>query len=131
MAVTGAVTKDDRSKEEIEELSKKAMSELVKAVGPRWVKNDPQILDTYTWQYIAELTTGTNYMERPLAVVLPANTEEVAEVVKICNRLGCQYKAFSTGFGMWCAPTRPDFVVQIDLRRLDKIIKIEVKRKQD
>jgi len=103
------------------------MAELSEVVGARWVKDDPQILDTYTWQYIAELTTGTNYMERPLAVVLPANTEEVAEVVRVCNRIGCQYKAFSTGFGMWGAPTKPDFVVQIDLRRLDRLIKIDRK----
>jgi glycolate oxidase len=127
MAVTGAIHRDDRSIEEVAKLRQTAASELIKVVGPRWVKNDPQILDTYTWQYIAELTTGTNYMERPLAIVMPANTEEVAGVVKVCNDLGCQYKAFSTGFGMWCAPTRPDFVVQIDLRRLDRIIKIDKK----
>jgi len=115
----------NRSREESAELRRRALAELSDAVGPRWVTADPLLLDTYTWQYIAEMTTGSNYAERPLAVVLPADTDEVAEIVKICNNLGCQYKALSTGFGVWNAPTQPDTVVQIDLRRLDRIIKID------
>jgi len=103
------------------------LAEFSDVVGPRWVTADPLILDTYTWQYIAEMMTGNNYAERPLALVLPADTAEVAEVVKQCNRLGCKYKALSTGFGVWNAPSRPDSVVQIDLRRMDQIIKIDEK----
>ena len=116
MGYVGEVYEDDRSPEEIEVLRERAATELREIVGDRWVTTDPHIIDTYTWQYIAELTTGTNYMERPLAVVLPRSTEEVAEIVRVCNRIGCQYKAMSTGFGAWNAPTRPDYVVQIDLR---------------
>jgi glycolate oxidase len=118
---------DERRPEEIDELRQSVLTELGEIVGKRWVTADPLILETYTWQYIAELTTGTNYMERPLAVVLPATTEEVAEIVRACNRLGCQYKAMSTGLGAWNAPTRPDYVVQIDLRRMERITEIDEK----
>jgi hypothetical protein len=127
MGYVGEVYEDDRSAEEIAALRDNAVRGLRSIVGERWVSADPHILDTYAWQYIAELSSGTNYMERPLAVVLPACTEEVAEIVKLCNRLGCQYKALTTGLGAWCAPTRPNFVVQIDLRRMEKIVRIDEK----
>jgi glycolate oxidase len=127
MGSTSEIQRNDRSPEEIAVLRETAVAELGRIVGERWVIADPHILDTYTWQYIAELTTGTNYMERPLAVVLPASTEEVAEIVVLCNRVGCQYKAMSTGLGAWNAPTRPDHVVQIDLRRMDRIVEVDEK----
>jgi len=127
MGQVGEICPEARSPEEIATLRETALSELRKAVGERWVTGDPHILDTYTWQYIAELTSGTNYMERPLAVVLPSCTEEVAEIVRICNRIGCQYKATSTGLGAWNAPTRPDFVVQIDMRRMERIVEVDEK----
>ena len=98
---------------------------LREIVGERWVSTDPMILDTYTWQYQAEAVTGTRWMERPLAVVLPADTEQVAEIVRLCNREGVQFKAISTGFGAWGAATRPDSMVQIDLRRMNRILEID------
>lgn len=115
----------ERSPEELAELEKDLLAGLQEAVGERWVSTDPLILDTYAWQYLAEMAAGSNYMERPLAVVLPGNTEEVAAVVKVCNRVGCQYKAMSTGFGAWNGATRPKNMVQIDLRRMDRIIEID------
>ena len=98
---------------------------LAEAVGADWVETDPCILDTYAWQYIAEAATGSNYMPRPLAVVLPADTEQVAAVVRVCNALQVKFKACSTGFGMWNAPFEPGRVVQIDLRRMDAICRID------
>jgi hypothetical protein len=98
---------------------------LAAAVGEPWLQTDPCLLDTYAWQYVAEAVTATQYMPRPVAVVLPANTQEVAAVVRICNQLGFQYKATSTGFGMWNAPFVEHRVVQIDLRRLDRIRAID------
>jgi glycolate oxidase len=98
---------------------------LREIVGERWVTTDPMILDTYTWQYGAETVTSSQWMERPLAVVLPADTEQVAEIVRLCNREGVQFKAISTGFGAWGAASRPDSMVQIDLHRMDRILEID------
>jgi len=100
----GGVAQDNRTPEEIEALRRSVVQGLEQAVGAKWVATDPLILDTYAWQYVAEFATGTNYVARPLAVVLPGSAEEVSEVVKLCNRLGCQYKALSTGFGVWAGP---------------------------
>jgi len=123
----GGAGRDDRTPEEREALRKSVVQGLEEAVGAKWVATDPLIMDTYAWQYVAEFATGTNYVARPLAVVLPGSTEEVSAVVKLCNHLGCQYKALSTGFGVWAGPIREDFVVQIDLRRMDSIVKIDTK----
>jgi hypothetical protein len=118
---------DTRTREEREELRKRALSALTAVVGEKWVTNDPLILDTYAWQYIAEFASGTNYIGRPLAVVLPANREEISGIIRVCRDLGCQYKALSTGFGFWAGVMKDDFVVQIDLRRMDRIIDIDKK----
>jgi len=119
------LAEDKRTPEEIEELKKNVQSELREVIDPKWVTTDPLMLDTYSWQYVAEFATGTHYVGRPLAVVLPGNNEDIIEVIKVCKKYGCQYKPFSTGFGAWSAPIRDDFVVQIDLRRLDRIIKLD------
>ncbi|RME50530.1 MAG: FAD-binding oxidoreductase [Deltaproteobacteria bacterium] len=111
----------------IEEQRRRIADTLREIVGERWVSIDPAILDTYAWQYLAEAVQGTHYMPRPLAVVLPANTEEVAAVVRACNDAGVQFKALSTGFGMWNAASQEDAIVQIDLRRLDRIVSIDAR----
>ncbi|MBI2566170.1 MAG: FAD-binding oxidoreductase [Candidatus Schekmanbacteria bacterium] len=126
-AKTSAGWADKRTPEEIAELRETVRRRLVLELGERWVETDPCVLDTYSWQYIAEAATGSQYMPRALAIALPADAEQVAAVVRLCNELGVQYKAMSTGFGMWNSPIEPDKVVQIDLRRLDRIIKIDAK----
>lgn len=105
----------------------KVAAGLAEIVGERWVTIEPAILDTYCWQYLAEAASGSRWMFRPLAVVLPETTEEVAAIVRYCNAEGIQYKAISTGFGYWGASARPDSMVQIDLKRMDRILEIDAK----
>ncbi len=116
---------EPRAREQIDSLRRAVHAEIAEAIGAAWVYTDPAVLDTYAWQYVAEAATGSNYMPRPLAIALPADTREVSAIVGICNRLGVQYKAMSTGFGMWNASIVPDNLVQIDLRRMDRIIKLD------
>ncbi|MBU0995554.1 MAG: FAD-dependent oxidoreductase [Proteobacteria bacterium] len=126
--LTSVVARESKkTAEEKRDLWKRVIPELKKALGTEWVMDDPLLLDTYSWQYVAEFTSGSSYAPRPMCVVLPSSTEEVSQVVKICNRLKCQYKAISTGFGAWGSPVENDTVVQIDLRRMDHIDKIDGK----
>ncbi len=117
----------NRSAEQVTALRERVKKALVEVVGKRYVQTDPLILDTYAWQYVAEAITGSNYMGRPLAVVLPADTAEVAAVVKACIACEVQFKATSTGFGAWNAHIDDDWIVQIDLRRLNRIVRIDEK----
>lgn len=69
------------------------------------------------------LKLGSRFGVRPVAVILPANTEEVQALVKACNRYGLKYKAHSTGWGAFGSPGTMG-VLQIDLRRMNKILEI-------
>ncbi|NPV58376.1 MAG: FAD-binding protein [Actinobacteria bacterium] len=102
-----------------------AFEELAQAVGAENASRAPAVLDSYAWQ-----PTFNNrpqpWVTRPVAVVLPGSTAEVQEVVRICNRHGLKFKAFSTGWGAWAGPSG-EGVVQVDLRRMDRILDIDEK----
>ncbi|MHA1265242.1 MAG: FAD-binding oxidoreductase [Candidatus Helarchaeota archaeon] len=99
-------------------------------VGSNNISQHPAILDTYAFQWAAEVLNVINdqppsrYYLRPAAVILPSSTQEVQDIVKVCNRFGLKFKAFSTGLGPWnCVST--DRTIQVDLRRMNKILKID------
>lgn len=95
-------------------------------VGPENISEEPAILDTYAFQWLAETETGSKFFTRPEAVVLPGSAEEVQAIVKACNRYRVKYKALSTGWGPWNAPGG-EGVVQIDLRKMNRILEIDEK----
>ena len=106
-------------------ITDKAYQELEQCVGPDNVSREPAVLDGYAWQPFAN-NDPKMWVNRPVAAVLPASTEEVQAVVKVCNKHGLKFKPFSTGWGAWngCGE---DNVVQIDLRRMNRILEIDAK----
>ena len=106
-------------------LTDEAYRDLEEAVGPENVSREPGVLDGYAWQPTIN-DDPAKWVKRPVAVVLPASTEEVQAVVRACNRHSLRFKAFSTGWGVWCGPTY-DNVVQVDLRRMNRILEIDEK----
>jgi glycolate oxidase len=108
-----------------EMISDAAYAELEGAVGPENVSREPAVLDSYSWQPFAN-NDPERWVIRPVAVALPASTEEVQALVKAIGRNGLKFKAFSTGWGAYSSPTS-DGVVQVDLRRMDRIIDIDEK----
>jgi hypothetical protein len=99
-------------------------------VGPDNVSDDPAVLDTYAFQWLAELVrpNRSHYMPRPWAVVLPASTAEVQGVTKVCNRYGIKVKPISTGWYHWAAPMKDNEpTVQFDMRRMNRILEIDEK----
>ena len=107
-------------------LSDDAYRGLEEIVGEGNVTREPAVLDTYAFQYIAEILTGDSFMGRPSAVVLPGSTEEVQKTVMLCNREGIRYKAISTGWGAYGASPE-DGLLQIDLRRMNEIVEIDTR----
>ncbi len=107
---------------EFETISDEAYRDLEAAVGAEYVSREPGVLDGYTWQPTIN-DDPAKWMKRPVAVVLPASTEEVQEVVRACNRHGLKFKAFSTGWGVYSGCTYEN-VVQVDLRRMNRILEI-------
>lgn len=107
-------------------LSDGTYAELESMVGEENISREPAIMETYAFQYIAEIIVGDSYMGRPCAVVLPASTGEVQAIVRLCNRDGIKYKAISTGWGAYGAAPE-DGMLQLDLRRMNRIAKIDTK----
>ncbi|HEY55556.1 MAG TPA: FAD-dependent oxidoreductase [Dehalococcoidia bacterium] len=91
-------------------LSKDVYKEFEDVVGAENISDDPAIKDAYR--------------SPDLTVILPGSTEEVAAVIKLCNKHKIPYKAQSTGW-MLFAPTY-DFIF-MDLRRMNRIIEINEK----
>ncbi len=106
-------------------LPKEAYEEMEDILGPENITQEPGILDSYAWQPAVNL--GDNaWIPRPAAVVLPGTTEEVQKIVRTCNKHRVKFKAHSTGWASWGGPGE-EGVVQIDLRRMNRIIEIDEK----
>ena len=54
---------------------------------------------------------------------MPGSTEEVQAIVRLCNKFGVQFKASSTGWGVYCDAGGPG-CIKLDLRRMNRIIEI-------
>jgi len=109
-------------------ISEDAYKELEEALGPENVSREPAVLDCYAWQAFTEVVGETSGWcpNRPAAVALPGSTAEVQAVVRICGKHSLQFKAMCTGWGVWNMVGGED-VVQLDLRRMDRILEIDEK----
>lgn len=107
-------------------ISSEAYSALEAVVGRRYVSKDPGIIVGYAWN----TSTGANPQEKeipsviPVAVVLPSTTEEVASIVKVCNKHGLKHRAHSVGWSAFHNVSEPN-TVTIDLRRMNRIHEID------
>ncbi len=101
---------------------------LKNIVGDKWVATEPCILDSYAFYMNPEALNkeGGRFTPRPVAVVMPETTPEIQEIVRFCNRSDLMVKPFSTGFCVMGGPTC-DRVITLDLKRMNKIIDIDVK----
>jgi glycolate oxidase len=106
-------------------ISEDALRELEKALGPENVSTEPAVLDGYSWQPLMN-TDPDIWVPRPAAAVLPSSTQEVQAVIKVCNKHSLRYKALSIGWGSFAGPGYED-VIQVDLRRMDRIVEIDEK----
>ena len=106
-------------------------------VGPDNISEEPAILDAYAWTGIvqkeknstpaARKQTGfQRFAVRCEAILLPGETKEVQSIVRLCNKRGLRFKAFSTGWIGGNIPSGPG-AVQIDLRRMNRILEINEK----
>ena len=110
--------------------SKEAYQDLEDIVGPEYISDDPSIQDSYAFQWLAELVRPeqSHYMPRPVAVILPASTEEVQAITRVCNKYKIKIKPISTGWYHWAGPIKDeDDTLQVDLRRMNRILEIDEK----
>jgi glycolate oxidase len=113
-------------------LEKEQFKEFENVVGKGNIDDGEVMTNAYAYNWCIEIF---NYMHNkpitpfspiPKAVILPSSTDEVQKVVKLCNRYGIKFKAQSTGLGPWNQPSTDNSII-IDLRRMNKIVKIDEK----
>ncbi len=92
-------------------------------VGKRNISQDKGVLESYRCiaaQSSAHYGPYDHKTPLPQAVILPGSTEEVQQVVALCNKYGIEFKA-STTFWSAMGYIGSDRSVQIDMRRMNKI----------
>jgi glycolate oxidase len=109
-------------------LARDAYRALEDIVGSRYISEDPAIMDSYAYQWLAETIrpNQSKFMPRPEAALLPGNAREVQLIVKTCNKYRIKIKPYSTGWYFYGAPLS-EGVIQLDLRRMDRILEIDEK----
>ena len=60
-------------------------------------------------------------------MLLPANTEEISSIVKVCNKYGILFKAFSSGFEYLSLSLESEKSILLDLKRMNRVIEIDPK----
>jgi glycolate oxidase len=113
-------------------LEKEILNKYQEIVGVENVNDGKIITNVYAYNWCMEFV---NYLEEkepipfsaiPKAVILPSSTQEVQEIIKVCNQYKIQFKAQSTGLGPWNQPSSDNSII-LDLRRMNKIVKIDDK----
>lgn len=105
-------------------LAKEIYQALEDVVGKRNISQDLGILETYRCiaqqssahygPYVGQITP------LPQAVILPGSTEEVQNIVKLCNKYKIKFKA-STTFWSAMGYIGSDYAVQLDMRRMKSL----------
>ena len=108
-------------------LSKEEYQALEDIVGPEYITQEPVILDTYNQVWGNKFFFDEKHSVRPAAVILPANTEEISAVVKVCNKYGILFKAFSSGFEYLSLSLVHEKGILFDLRRMNHILEIDAR----
>jgi glycolate oxidase len=109
------------------DLERGAYQALEDIVGPEYINEDPAIRDTYNQVWGNKLLFDEKWSTRPGAVILPASTEEIQAIIRVCNRHKVTFKAFASGFEVVGTAFTTENSVTLDLRRMDKILDIDVK----
>ncbi len=103
---------------------KPIVKQFEKVVGKDGVVRRKEELLTY------ECDGLTSYRQRPAVVVLPRTTEQVAEVVKICDRNSVKWVARGAGTGLSGGALPVEDCVLIVTARMKKILDIDLENQR-
>jgi hypothetical protein len=96
-------------------------TDLEKIVGSSNVLTDPETLRNYSQDqsFVAA--------RRPDCVVLPANVEQVQEIIQYANKNKCPVIPFSSGKNLHGATVSDQGGIILNLKRMDKILEVDEK----
>jgi hypothetical protein len=111
-------------------LKKEVYKAFEDIVGQQNISDDPAVLETYRYSLAhTALHMGPHfhvYTPRGTAVLMPGCVEEVQNIVKLCNKHKIKFKASTTFWSGWGFPLEDD-TIQLDMRRMDRILQIDEK----
>jgi glycolate oxidase len=111
-------------------LSKEVYRLFEDIVGPNNISDDPALLDSYRYPLShTAIHLGPHYRvytPRGAAVLLPGSAAEVQAIVRLCNKYKIRFKPSSTFWSAWGYPLEDD-TIQLDMRRMDRILEIDEK----
>lgn len=100
-------------------LSREIYKALESIVGFENISDDPAICEADTKGGAGEFVHDRGAI-RPACVILPGNTSEVRETVKIATRYKIPFIPVSTFYTAFCAPKRPN-AIMMDLKRMNRL----------
>ncbi len=95
----------------------------------RRVAGVAEVLDRPAELFVYESDGLTILRGRPAAVVFPASTEAVAEVVRVCNEYGRAFVPRGAGTGLSGGATPGDGCVIIELSRMDRVLAVDAQNR--
>lgn len=96
------------------------LSQLHTLLGPNHVITDPELYHTYLTDWSGEVG------EPPLAVVRPANTEEVSAILSLCHQYHCPIIPQGGLTGLAGGATARGTALLLSLERLKGVIELDV-----
>ena len=110
-----------RGREVFDRIPEEVCRELESIVGPEYVSADPVICQGNTgFGFGHEVYWFQGMIQPPSAIVMPKTTQEVARIVKLCNRYGIPFTPTSTHALSMSDPIFRQDVIMIDLQRMKK-----------
>ena len=119
---------DSKQKVIQKKLPREVYRALKNVVGEKWIHESRSVVETYSKLSIE----GASFVKKhekdphvlPACVVLPATTDDVQAIVKICNRYSVPFVPFTNG-QVFCNPTTQDPTLIIHFSRMNRIIKVD------
>lgn len=96
------------------------LQEFRTIVGPQGLISSPEDLHTY------ECDGLTNFRVLPLAVLLPANTQQVQSIVRVCHTHRIPFVARGSGTGLSGGALPVENGIVISLTRMNRILEMDL-----
>ena len=93
---------------------------LKAVVGDKYVKTDADVLDVYK----SDESLAPSFWKTPEVVVLPANTQEVSEIMKVANRFDVPVTPRSAGTSVSCGAVPAYKGIVLLMERMNHIIEL-------
>jgi len=110
-------------------ISREAYRALEDIVGPEWISEERSVVECYSRFSVDAPGTLKKHAKDPSnipgCIVLPASTEEVQAIMRVCNRYKVPAIPFTNGMISFNGPTTPEPTICIHVSRMNRVLEID------